>query len=255
MKLRIKFFAVILTLMVFLGTSVFIIIRNTFQSVLSGEFHQRQETLVRSIAIRSADFILIDNLAGLLKFIKETKEIEPQVEYIFLTDRNGKVIVHTFGNSFPKDILKATNHLQDGNFNIMDINTTKGKISDIVFPIPEIKGTVRLGLTNKHLDEDVFNSEVMISTAILIIFFFGLIILNALFNRILIVPIQKLTKVVKDISTGNLNTKIEPKILEAKDEIGELARAFDRTIVSLKLSMREQAAKDEPSSKNTTTDK
>jgi len=49
-------------------------------------------------------------------------------------------------------------------------------------------------------------------------------------------PIRKLTKIANDISKGRLDTKIEE--VNTKDEIGDLARAFNRTVVSLKLAMR-----------------
>ncbi len=51
-------------------------------------------------------------------------------------------------------------------------------------------------------------------------------------------PIKKLTQTINEISTGNLVAEIDPELKESKDEIGELARAFDRTFVSLKLAMR-----------------
>jgi methyl-accepting chemotaxis protein len=62
-------------------------------------------------------------------------------------------------------------------------------------------------------------------------------------RRMVLTPIRNLTQVVKDISTGKLDSKIDPKALEANNEIGELARAFDRTVVSLKLAMRVERAK------------
>ena len=49
-------------------------------------------------------------------------------------------------------------------------------------------------------------------------------------------PIWKLTKTIEDISLGKLDTEVEGK--ERKDEIGDLARAFERTMVSLKLAKR-----------------
>jgi len=51
-------------------------------------------------------------------------------------------------------------------------------------------------------------------------------------------PIRKLTEIVDGVSKGKLDTKIEE--VNTKDEIGDLARAFGRTIVSLKLAMRKQ---------------
>ena len=38
---------------------------------------------------------------------------------------------------------------------------------------------------------------------------------------------------------GKLDVDIDPKIKNSQDEIGALARAFDRTIVSLKMAMRQ----------------
>ncbi|MBL4693846.1 HAMP domain-containing protein [Candidatus Gracilibacteria bacterium] len=50
-------------------------------------------------------------------------------------------------------------------------------------------------------------------------------------------PIQNLTKVSDDISRGKLDSVIDKNIANSKDEIGDLARAFDRTVASLKLAM------------------
>lgn len=56
-------------------------------------------------------------------------------------------------------------------------------------------------------------------------------------------PIKNLTKNIEDISMGRLDTEVDPKLKDSKDEIGNLARAFDRTLVSLKLSMKQTAPK------------
>ncbi|MBI5635764.1 HAMP domain-containing protein [Candidatus Micrarchaeota archaeon] len=52
--------------------------------------------------------------------------------------------------------------------------------------------------------------------------------------------IESITQTIEDISKGKLDTRIDPKLLKRDDELGELARAFDRTIVSLKLSMKDK---------------
>ncbi|MBU1032387.1 MAG: HAMP domain-containing protein [Patescibacteria group bacterium] len=49
-------------------------------------------------------------------------------------------------------------------------------------------------------------------------------------------PINKLTEMTDDISRGKLDVRLES--IEGKDEIGDLARAFDRILISLKLAMR-----------------
>jgi HAMP domain-containing protein len=54
-------------------------------------------------------------------------------------------------------------------------------------------------------------------------------------------PINQLTKAIEDISLGKMDTQIKGK--ERNDEIGALAKAFDRTIVSLKLAMKQSGFK------------
>ena len=51
-------------------------------------------------------------------------------------------------------------------------------------------------------------------------------------------PISKLTGVIDRISSGEFNVKIDPKLMQSHDEVGELAEAFERTIVSLRLAIR-----------------
>ncbi|MBI5355107.1 MAG: PAS domain S-box protein [Candidatus Aenigmarchaeota archaeon] len=52
-------------------------------------------------------------------------------------------------------------------------------------------------------------------------------------------PIVKLTRIIDDISKGKLDSEIDERIKNGDDEISDLARSFNRTIVSLKLAMRE----------------
>jgi len=54
-------------------------------------------------------------------------------------------------------------------------------------------------------------------------------------------PIKKLTKTIDNISKGELNEKVDPELVKSKDELGDLAKAFERTVTSLKLAMRKNA--------------
>jgi len=83
------------------------------------------------------------------------------------------------------------------------------------------------------------NSSIVIGLVVLL-----LAVLAAVFiARSMSNPIVKLTKIADDISKGRLNVKIED--IKSKDEIGDLAKAFGRTIVSLKLAMRKKKSADD----------
>ena len=66
--------------------------------------------------------------------------------------------------------------------------------------------------------------------------------------KIIISPIRQLTKVLNNMSTGHIDTEIDPALLKPNNEIGELARSFDRMVISLKLAMREKSAAEPQSS-------
>jgi len=83
--------------------------------------------------------------------------------------------------------------------------------------------------------KELRNSSMVVGVIVLLMaVFFAFFIAKSMSN-----PIVKLTKIADDISRGKMNVKIEE--INSRDEIGDLARAFGRTIVSLKLAMRKQS--------------
>ncbi len=91
----------------------------------------------------------------------------------------------------------------------------------------------------KSVEDDTRNIENVLLIFSVFVMFLSLIISFSL-SQSITKPIKKLTMNIEDISTGKLNIDIDPKLKESKDEIGDLARAFDRTLVSLKLAMKQK---------------
>lgn len=58
-------------------------------------------------------------------------------------------------------------------------------------------------------------------------------------------PMEKLAATINEISMGRLEAEIPPELKGYEDEIGDVARAFGRTVVSLKLAVRGKAEKKE----------
>ena len=76
-------------------------------------------------------------------------------------------------------------------------------------------------------------------TALFVIILAIIIITSLFFNMHAAKLIKKLTQTIDRISKGEFDVGIDSKLKESKDEIGDLSRAFDRTIVSLKLAMKQ----------------
>ncbi len=64
------------------------------------------------------------------------------------------------------------------------------------------------------------------------------ILLSLFYGRLISRPITNLTRAAEDISKGDISRPVEK---ETNDEIGELAEAFERMRVSLKVMIEDEA--------------
>lgn len=62
----------------------------------------------------------------------------------------------------------------------------------------------------------------------------GCLLLSLLLARTLISPLGQLTALAKVIAAGNLNVKVDDRLLDAQDEVGSLAHSFNTMIGSLR---------------------
>ncbi|VVB76352.1 Uncharacterised protein [Candidatus Tiddalikarchaeum anstoanum] len=89
----------------------------------------------------------------------------------------------------------------------------------------------------------VINNVQIIQLYILTIFILLLSTIISLIISSITGRINKITNIVEDLSKGELDIEIDPKLKASKDEVGRLANAFERTIVSLKLAMKKTGNK------------
>ncbi len=102
--------------------------------------------------------------------------------------------------------------------------------------------SMRWGLVAKMDQSEMFAplNQLQNEVYLLLVVIVGLVVLFSIFvSRQIINPINKITRVIDDISHGKFDVAVEGT--DSNDEIGDLARAFDRTLVSLKLAMRKKS--------------
>lgn len=79
-----------------------------------------------------------------------------------------------------------------------------------------------------------------LTLSVLLAMLFSSILFIAWIALILAKRLNRITETVYRISKGDFTVKIDSRDLNSKDEVGDLSRAFERVVVSLKLAMREQ---------------
>lgn len=200
--------------------------------------------------------IYLENIQSHLKDIEFVKR-----GYVVLSDDNGDVLFHPrkdlIGkNSWGEEIqgmfregkeelnslLKAMFSGEKG----IKFYHFEGDEKVCAYTSANLLGERRFGVTvtvpvNDIYEETGINSLFTQLVAIMAVVVALVFLLFYLFTiKTIVKPIEGITGVIQDISRGKLDVKIESKALSSTDEIGDLARAFDRTLVSLKLAMREK---------------
>lgn len=114
------------------------------------EIKKRGASLGLSLAARTADPMLALDFLRLKNMVDEVKESSDDIVYVFVQDKYGQVLSHTFKIGFPVD-LKDANQVPPGvPQHIQLLDTGDERVYDFAIPVTishERLGTVRVGLS------------------------------------------------------------------------------------------------------------
>ena len=109
----------------------------------------------------------------------------------------------------------------------------EGRSWVLIIVTPVDAALASLGLTSGPLNPFLYLYYATVGLAVL-----AAAILLVFFDRRLFAPLKELTRTIEKLSRGESDVKVPESLAKSGDEIGLLAKAFDRTLVSLKLAMR-----------------
>lgn len=218
--LRLKFGLLISIIICAMMGLIGVITIQKVSAPLENEIRKKAEALINNLTENAKESLLTQDemlLAGYLDKIKKDKS----VIYAMLLDKEQKVIVHSdleikkgtvFNDSLkykPNEIYKVSKDIE-----------IKGKLlgsAVVAFSRKEIKEAV-----------DSITKTIFLITAILLIL--GIVV-SWFFVNLISKPLQCLACGVEIVGTGNLDYKIP---IKSKDEIGDLALAFNNMTDKLK---------------------
>jgi two-component system NtrC family sensor kinase len=184
-------------------------------SAMLEEIKKRGLSLGLSLAPRIADPMLADDFLRLKNMVDEVKESSDDIVYVFVQDKDGRVLTHTFKSGFPVN-LKAANQVPPGaagHIQLLDI-AQEGRVYDFAIPVTisnERLGTVRLGLSQ-------IKAQAAASRLLFIIFSASLgaglvaILLGTVYARTVTRRLDILRKSAEEIVKGNLDIQTGPQL-------------------------------------------
>ena len=198
---------------------------NTVDRQLTGDFLNNSRAIARSIADSNVDLIVHQNYSALQSIIDQFVEITG-ISYVFVADKKGVIIAHTFVPGVPDEILadyKDTRDVYDrtlaglGNFTEVSAGILAGQA-----------GYVHVGMDKDYIALQVqtaIGKEVYLLSIILIVSVLASYALMYLVSR----PLDHLRSYAwHSLSSERHGSAPDPSqvkgLLERTDEVGEVGR-------------------------------
>ncbi len=232
LRLRTKFLLMLVGLMALLGFSLIAFVQTTVRERLTLELEKRGVALAEYTASLNTSAILTGDFRTLrINLLDEKQEHEKELEYIFVLDRNRKVVAHTFGDRFPTDLIDANSVSPGANFSSRILVAEKKTVFDIAIPILHNSlGEVHVGLNEEVVGKGVADITGLFIRTILLALtagFIGIFLFSLRITR----AISLLAQAADKIGRGDLSSRV---IIKTGDELESLASAFNEMTDRLK---------------------
>lgn len=221
----------LLTLTVFL-VSAFLLRQE--QQGLTAEMTKRGLTIAQGLAASSKNPLLTNDDLTLNLLIRDAMR-DPDVAYVAIANRAGKVVVHTDLSLIGQPYERAKGLTPLGNEILVQTYTLpkQGRLIDFAVPLVFSKvrvGSLYLGFSQRAIEDALArarNQTAVISAIMVLVGIGGAVGLATVLSR----PILRLVEGTKAIAQGNFRVSVE---VSSRDEIGELSHSFNQMARSLR---------------------
>lgn len=185
-------------------------------------------TILKNVEPNIAQLLYVNDIVELKRVADRIRQSNKDFVYCFVLDPDRKIVVHTFENGFPSDLLKVNNEAGE-NSALLDFGNIS--VYDFSYPIADGRlGSIRIGVSRERLMQ-VITHNIVNRLLILFLFIVLGVFIAFYISRLITNPLSELVISTKRISGGDF---IHPVKISSKDEIGILADSFNLMSMSLK---------------------
>jgi signal transduction histidine kinase len=223
-SILVKIMGIVLLVVLALGLAVAWYVQNNVAASLEDELELRGAAIGNGLATHAANYILTDDLFELYAAAQNALKADEDMRYVYIEDADGQVLVHTFDDGFPQDLLDV-NQMEGTDPRAVELDTQEGRLVDVAVPILEGEaGTVHVGLSTASasaaIDEHI--RFILIATPLVLIPGLALAyVLATVITRAL----GGVVKAADAVGEGDFGQKAP---VWARDEIGRLGVAFNQ---------------------------
>lgn len=211
LKFRTKLNLGICSILIVMAVLLLTLVGNMSAKSLIAENKKRGATLAESMAARAVEPMLAQDFLRLKNMVDEQRAMG-DVVYVFVQNKQGNVLAHTFHKGFPMDLIPV-NQVEDlAKVRIQLLGNGPERIYDFASPVAvgsDRLGTVRVGLSKTRINASVhrqlttmaglFAGALFLATA-----------MGTLFARRVAHRLALLREHAEDMLMGNLDTQSGP---------------------------------------------
>lgn len=233
-SIKTRIMLLVLGITLFLSAVILIWVRVILTRVMEEQLEDRTRAIAIDLASRSVDLVLTHDIYRLNSLLEDTIENYGNLQYIFIRDVNGGVLLSSRPGEKVSVPLEQANESRsvDGYMtaSIRILSTEEGRIVDCAAPLfQEVGMEVRLGMNYDSVEQVL--RTVTFQIGLMMFLACSVAMLTAAFiMNILLKPIRQLIGLTKEVSEGNLKMRI-PNF--RRDEIGQLTQSFHEMLDEL----------------------
>ncbi|MEO1785130.1 sensor histidine kinase [Thermodesulfobium sp. 4217-1] len=229
--------------------ALLLFMKYTLTQNLLENLNKRMQTTCSDIEYSIIDSIATNNSIEANRILKNIKQQNKEVVYVYIQRPFGRVLASTFEEGVPADLISLNN---SNDRLVRSFNTKNGLIYDLNYPLLGGGfGTIHIGYS-PMLIIDRINGLVLQ----FLLFGFIVIIVSLLFflflTQSIVDNINKLIHLAKRVSVGDFDSRVN---IKSKDELENLAQSLNSMANDLKmhkierLKMEERLKKEEEEEK------
>jgi PAS domain S-box-containing protein len=205
---------------------VVVFVRDRLSSALRQECLVKGRNMAGHLSARSERLVLTEEYVSLLQLATDLRDSDEDIAYVYVADRHGRVLVHTFEGGFPED-LRGVNPLAPGSpgQRVLLDTVEAGFVHDIAVPVLDGKaGSAHVGISEQRIQNTISHFTLVILGIA------GLVLLVAValagvVSWVIAHPIRSLTEAAREIQRGDLGRQV---VATTRDEIGDLVESFNQ---------------------------
>ncbi len=215
------------------GSVVLYNVRSSLSNTLYHILERRTISAAQALAPDIERLLVQGNLFALKTRILKAKQTDPGLAYIIIEDRNSTILVHTFKQSVPEDLVRLRPLVHSKQSPVRIFGSEKGLIFEAASHLFDgSAGQLRVAKNDQAVISQLTSLTWLLLLTLGLCVAIGLGL--ALFlTYILTRPIKNLLFATNRISQGDFNFRAR---VYSNDEIGKLSSAFNLMAENLKMS-------------------